>query len=191
MDLFFPNETEAMAISGRGSVHEALEELTRDNDALVVITTGPQGAIAKRGRQVWTHAAFDVPSTPPRLHIAHPASHILTLIHAHAHTHTCTVKDTTGAGDCFTGSFLAQYLQDRDVDKSLALASAAGALVRTLAHSPFLSVGDQHLMALFPPPPNAQAVGREGVPPHPKRAELVSFAGSHALKALSAASDCS
>jgi hypothetical protein len=30
-------------------------------------------------------------------------------------------------------------------------------------------------------------VGREGVPPHPKRAELVSFAGSHALKALSSA----
>ncbi len=33
----------------------------------------------------------------------------------------------------------------------------------------------------------AQAVGREGVPPHPKRAELVSFASSHALKALSSA----
>mgnify|MGYP001134533946 CR=1 FL=1 len=74
MDLFFPNETEAMAISGKGSVDEALEELTRDTDALVVITTGPQGAIAKRGRQVWTHAAFDVPSTPPRLHIAHPTN---------------------------------------------------------------------------------------------------------------------
>jgi hypothetical protein len=86
MDLFFPNETEAMAISGKGSVHEALEELTRDTDALVVITTGPQGAIAKRGRQVWTHAAFDVPSTPPRLHIAHPANPAYTHTHAQSRT---------------------------------------------------------------------------------------------------------
>jgi sugar/nucleoside kinase (ribokinase family) len=64
MDLFFPNETEAMAISGKDSVHEALEELTRDSESLlVVVTTGPQGATAKRGQQMWTHAAYDVSST--------------------------------------------------------------------------------------------------------------------------------
>lgn len=63
MDLFFPNETEAMAISGKESVEEALEELTKDSDILVVITTGPQGAIAKQRDQVWKHAAYDVMST--------------------------------------------------------------------------------------------------------------------------------
>jgi len=122
VDLFFPNEIEAMSISGRSSVQDALEELTKGHDALVVITTGRHGAIAKRGKQVWSHPAFDLP-----------------------------VKDTTGAGDCFTGVFLAQYLEEQNVERALSLASAAGAM----------------------------SVGREGVFPHPKIADLHDFFASH------------
>jgi len=67
VDLFFPNEIEAMSISGRSSVQDALEELTKGHDALVVITTGRHGAIAKRGKQVWSHPAFDLPGTAPTI----------------------------------------------------------------------------------------------------------------------------
>lgn len=65
MDLFFPNETEAMAITGKSSVEEALEDLTEGPSTLVVITRGSQGAIAKRGHDQWNHAAFQVSSGQP------------------------------------------------------------------------------------------------------------------------------
>ena len=69
MDIFFPNETEAISISGAKDVEEALAILSK-KVPMVVITTGPYGAIATDSKQIWRHPAFDVSSTLPHLSLS-------------------------------------------------------------------------------------------------------------------------
>jgi sugar/nucleoside kinase (ribokinase family) len=75
-DLFFCNETEAIAVTGAANAQDAFKKLTEQIPS-VVVTNGPHGAFIKHAG-VETHVPA-VPSQP---------------------------RDLTGAGDMFAGAFL-------------------------------------------------------------------------------------
>jgi sugar/nucleoside kinase (ribokinase family) len=98
VDVFLPNEQEALAISGASDLAAALDGLS-GRMPTVTIKLGAQGAIARRGGETAEHGGYPV-----------------------------AVVDTTGAGDSFDAGFLYGYLQGGSVADSLALAVACGAL---------------------------------------------------------------
>lgn len=98
VDLFLPNETEATNIARTESVEAALELLSQQVP-LVVIKLGPLGAVARRGDEVWSWPAFEVP-----------------------------VVDTTGAGDAFNAGFLRRWLTGASIPAALELGTALGAM---------------------------------------------------------------
>ncbi len=84
-DLFFPNEDEALALTGRASVKEAAEELAR-LARVVVVKRGRKGAL------VWSKLGYaEVKARPVK------------------------AVDTTGAGDSFDAGFLEAYLRGEDL----------------------------------------------------------------------------
>ena len=101
--MLFANEEEALALSREDDVFAALEGLA-DQWREVVITRGANGAIARRDAN-----AFEVSAR------------------------VIDVVDTTGAGDCATGTYLAHRLGGEDVATSLEHAmEAAAQVVRVL-----------------------------------------------------------
>jgi len=101
IDVFLPNELEAMTITSTRTVEEALDILAESSQT-VVIKRGELGAIARSGAKV---AAC--PSLPVR------------------------VVDVTSAGDVFNAGFLYAYLAGWDIQRALELANACGALATT------------------------------------------------------------
>ncbi len=100
-DILFLNEVEAAALAGEQDMDKALSVLKqRSPGQMIVLTLGGQGAVcqAPDGRRFKT-AAFSVP-----------------------------VKDTTAAGDTFTGYFLSGYFRHGQIPQALRTASAAAAL---------------------------------------------------------------
>jgi sugar/nucleoside kinase (ribokinase family) len=98
IDVFLPNETEAMALTHTPTVEDALQKLCRPGKC-VAIKQGAQGASARLGDQV-----LSLPSLP------------------------VLVVDTVGAGDCFDAGFIYGFLHDWELAHSLRLAVACGAL---------------------------------------------------------------
>ena len=98
VDVFLPNEQEALAITRRPNTSEALTALAQ-NIPTVVVKLGAAGAICQQRRKRIQNAGFQV-----------------------------HVVDTTGAGDSFNAGFLYGYLQNLPLDDTLALACACGAL---------------------------------------------------------------
>ncbi|MBE9566689.1 MAG: hypothetical protein IMF16_08060, partial [Proteobacteria bacterium] len=98
VDVFLPNEAEAMLLSQQDTVEGALSALAA-KVPLVVVKLGPRGAVARRGEEVMHRQAFAI-----------------------------DVVDTTGAGDSFNAGFLHAYLQGADLAECLDLGSACGAL---------------------------------------------------------------
>jgi sugar/nucleoside kinase (ribokinase family) len=113
-DIFFPNEAEALALAGPGNrlpdparpvgglddeVLVAARSLAGSSAGLVVVKRGALGALA------WT---ADGPVSVPSV--------------------AASPVDTVGAGDSFNAGFLAGHLGGADVESSLRLASACGAL---------------------------------------------------------------
>ena len=96
----FPNEAEATALTGRGTVQEAGQSLLQMGVQLVVIKRGSDGAIA---------IMADEPA------IERPAMRV-------------TPLDTTGAGDSFDAGFIAGRLAGMSIAASLDLAIACGSL---------------------------------------------------------------
>lgn len=98
-DIFLPNEAEALALTGVDDVVAAASTLARTAAGLVVVKRGAHGVLA------WTaQGAIAVPALP------------------------VTPVDTVGAGDSFNAGFLAGHLGGDDIDSSLRLATACGAL---------------------------------------------------------------
>jgi sugar/nucleoside kinase (ribokinase family) len=98
VDVFLPNELEALSLTRKGSLNEALEHLSQYCKA-VAIKLGAQGAMAHAaGQQV------RVPSIP---------------VH---------VVDTVGAGDSFDAGFLYGWLNGWTLERTLRLACVCGAL---------------------------------------------------------------
>jgi sugar/nucleoside kinase (ribokinase family) len=98
VDVFLPNENEALAISGAANAEAALEILNQKS-RVVAIKCGRSGAIAGRGGETARVKALMV-----------------------------QVVDTVGAGDNFDAGFLYGWLNDWTLVRALALGSACGSL---------------------------------------------------------------
>lgn len=99
VDTFFPNETEAVHLTGQGEAERAAAVLGR-YARTVVVKLGREGAVAYSGGQVWRAASLAV----------HPV-------------------DTTGAGDAFNAGFVhAHVVEGRPLLDALRFANACGAL---------------------------------------------------------------
>ncbi len=98
--LFFVNEVEGEQLTGESEPDRILDVFARRYpDANVVLTLGAAGAVARFGDQ----------------RVAQPAI-------------PAQVVDTTGAGDTFTGFFLAEYLRGGDVAQALLVAARASSI---------------------------------------------------------------
>jgi sugar/nucleoside kinase (ribokinase family) len=98
VDVFLPNEAEAMRFTDTPTVEEALDALA-GRVPTVAVKLGPDGAIARRGVEEAGRDAFAV-----------------------------DVVDTTGAGDSFNAGFIHAYLAGSDLEACLDLGNACGAL---------------------------------------------------------------
>jgi ribokinase len=98
VDVFLPNEAEALAITGAHDVHAAGERLA-GHGSLVVIKRGSEGALAFQGERRWQIEAVPSGSAPPK------------------------IVDTVGAGDNFDAGFLRAWLLGREIEACLALAT--------------------------------------------------------------------
>ena len=98
IDVFLPNEMEALRVARISELPLALERL-HERAGLVVVKRGVHGAVAF-GRGVNAHV---------------PGVLVPTV-------------DTTGAGDGFDAGFLAGFLAGEPIERSLALGNACGAL---------------------------------------------------------------
>lgn len=102
-DIFLPNEQEALAISGKKNVHDAVYTLSR-NSKIVAIKRGAEGAIAQSGNNIVMEKAIKAP-----------------------------LVDTVGAGDSFNAGFLYGFLHGWDLRRCLRLGVVCGSLSTRLA----------------------------------------------------------
>jgi sugar/nucleoside kinase (ribokinase family) len=98
IDVFLPNQNEALAISGETNLDDALLKLSQACP-VVAVKLGERGAIAWRRDEL-----VRLPALPVQ------------------------VADTVGAGDSFDAGFLYGFLHDWDIKHSLALGVACGSL---------------------------------------------------------------
>ncbi len=98
VQVFAPNQSEALALTGSPTPAAALEKLST-LAPLVLLKCGPDGALARRGAQVVRSPALPVTQ----------------------------VQDTTGAGDCFNAGFLWAALQDLPLERCLEAGNRCGA----------------------------------------------------------------
>ena len=98
IDIFLPNENEAMALTGAKTPQAALDILS-GKCKTVAIKMGADGAIA-------THNG----------------------VHAQVNALKIDVVDTVGAGDTFDSGFVYGYLHDWSLEKTLQFASICGSL---------------------------------------------------------------
>jgi sugar/nucleoside kinase (ribokinase family) len=96
--IFFPNEREALSLSGEAALDQAAARISPLVEILV-IKLGPKGALGVRGDQI-----------------------------IHADSIPVEVVDTVGAGDSFAAGFIYAYLQGWDLKRSLELGCACGGL---------------------------------------------------------------
>ena len=101
VDVFAPNETEALHLTGTHAAHEALRQLA-DLIPAVVIKCGKRGSIARRGEEV-----------------------------AEAMPIAVTAVDTTGAGDCFNAGFVYGLLKNAPLVDCLRYGNIVGGLSTT------------------------------------------------------------
>lgn len=99
VDVFLPNETEALHLTGAGDTEGALTALLAAGAGTVVIKRGGSGAIAGRGAERLQVAAYPM-----------------------------ELIDTTGAGDSFDAGFIHRLLHGDDLAPCLAFANACGAM---------------------------------------------------------------
>ncbi|UCD37177.1 MAG: carbohydrate kinase family protein [Fidelibacterota bacterium] len=101
VDVFLPNEQEALSISDQSTVAAAISELG-GYSPVVVIKQGSGGAVClAEGESIKTGI------------------------------YTVNSVDTTGAGDSFNAGFLYEWLGGKDIHQSLKSGSACGALATT------------------------------------------------------------
>jgi sugar/nucleoside kinase (ribokinase family) len=98
VDVFLPNQNEALAISRASTLETALQILSH-KCRVVAVKCGKNGALAQRGDEGARAAALPV-----------------------------QVIDTVGAGDSFDAGFLCGWLNGWSLEKTLALAAACGSL---------------------------------------------------------------
>lgn len=100
VDLLICSELEALKISGKKSVGDSLDFLSKAGPKVVVITRGAKSPIGFDGRE-----KVEVPVFKTK------------------------VVDTTGAGDSFFAGFVCRYLKTKDLKESIRFANAAASIV--------------------------------------------------------------
>jgi sugar/nucleoside kinase (ribokinase family) len=103
VDVFLPNENEALALTGAVSIETATGVLSRKCDTLA-LKLGAQGALACRGRETVRASSLKF-----------------------------QVVDTVGAGDTFDAGFLYGWLNGWSLLRSLSLAVVCGSFSTRLA----------------------------------------------------------
>jgi len=99
VDVFLPNEVEAMQVSQTSSAEKAAEMLSQFGNT-IVIKRGESGALAQKGSEVWESSAYQV-----------------------------EVIETTGAGDCFNAGLLyTLFHEHKSLPDSLCFANGCGAI---------------------------------------------------------------
>lgn len=98
IDVIFPNDNEARAITGEDDADTAVKKL-REIIPIVVVKKGKDGAVAYKDDNVYTASAIDVPK-----------------------------KDAVGAGDSFDGGFLYGYLSGKSIEECLKIGNICGSL---------------------------------------------------------------
>jgi sugar/nucleoside kinase (ribokinase family) len=98
VDLFFPNEQEAMGITGAPDVDAAAQAL-RVLGRTIVVKRGAAGVLVAAGNKTVTAPGFPL-----------------------------RALDTTGAGDSFNAGFVFQFLQGAGLDECVMWGNACGAL---------------------------------------------------------------
>ncbi|MGE5482521.1 MAG: carbohydrate kinase family protein [Bacteroidota bacterium] len=98
VDVFMPNESEALRLSGAATVGEALGRLAGPVP-LLAVKLGAKGAVARAGGRVFRHQGFRIRAV-----------------------------DTTGAGDSFDAGLIYAFLSGFGVEQALAWGNACGAL---------------------------------------------------------------
>ena len=101
VDVFLPNEREAKKVARTENLQEAIDKLAGLVPVLVV-KLGPEGAVARRGKEEVRRAAASVEAVDP-----------------------------VGAGDSFDAGYLHQYVRGAPLDACLAFANRAGAFSTT------------------------------------------------------------
>ena len=101
VDVFAPNEVEALQLTGAATVDQALARLT-ELTPLVIVKRGAEGAMARQDGEV-----VQVPAIPVE------------------------VVDTTGAGDCFNAGFIYGYLRGAPLETCLRAGNICGGLSTT------------------------------------------------------------
>ncbi len=99
VDCLFVNETEGASLTGEREPEAVLDGLARLCPGIVVLTLGTDGALARQGGKTYREGIVPVRAV-----------------------------DTTGAGDTYTGYFLAEYAASADIAAAMRLAAAASAL---------------------------------------------------------------
>ena len=100
VDLVFPNEQEALHISGAPALEDALAALIARGVPIVALKQGPRGALACDGRDTY-----------------------------HCSVEPACDGDSVGAGDSFDAGFVAGWLGGLGIQECLELACACGAAV--------------------------------------------------------------
>ncbi|HSB74514.1 MAG TPA: carbohydrate kinase family protein [Terriglobales bacterium] len=103
VDVFLPNEREALRLTGAASLESAVEQLG-ERVPVLAVKLGAQGALARRGREEVRCQAAQV-----------------------------TPVDPVGAGDSFDAGFLYQYVQGASLSACLRYGNLAGALSTSMA----------------------------------------------------------
>jgi sugar/nucleoside kinase (ribokinase family) len=115
VDVFLPNESEALAISQADTPGDALQVLAEQAE-VVVIKQGAKGCLARNKEKTSHCPAFEVP-----------------------------VIDVTCAGDIFNAGFIFALLKKWDLDTAVQFATACGAIAVTKAGSAGIISGFQEV----------------------------------------------
>ena len=102
VDVFLPNEREALRLTGAATLEAAVNGLAKRVPVLAV-KLGAQGALARRGKEEFRSPAAKV-----------------------------TPVDPVGAGDSFDAGFLYRYVKGADISACLHYGNLAGALSTTM-----------------------------------------------------------
>ncbi len=101
VDIFLPNEDEALRISGERDLHRALDVLSQVVP-VVVVKRGEKGAVLRAGTKV-----IEMPALPAKF------------------------VESTGAGDTFDAGFVFGFIRGAPLEECLRFANACGALAVT------------------------------------------------------------
>ena len=102
VDVFLPNQTEALHLTNRTNLSEALDKLSKMGH-IIVVKLGEEGSISKAGNDIFKAEAFL----------------------------NKNVVDAIGAGDSFNAGFIAKFIQGKSVRECQIFGNLIGAINTT------------------------------------------------------------